>query len=141
MPQGLKVLVVDDNPATRRGLRLLLSLEQDVEDILEAQSGKEAEHLALKEHPNVVLLDVRMPGMSGIEVARRIKGSDPDVYLVAMSMVADSRQAALSAGADRFVEKTELVADIRAVLHRDPTSLASPHQNDQGIGKVERQED
>jgi DNA-binding NarL/FixJ family response regulator len=122
----LKILVVDDNPATRRGLRLLLSLEDDVGEILEASGGKEAERLAAQEHPNVVLLDVRMPGMSGIEAARLIKNQDPNVHLVAMSMVADSKAAALGAGADLFVEKTQLVAGIRSVLDRKPRqALAS----------------
>lgn len=131
-----KVLVVDDNPATRRGLRLLLSLEHDVAEILEASGGRDAERLALEEHPNVVLLDVRMPGMSGIEVARRLKRQDPGVHLVAMSMVADSKAAALSAGADLFVEKTQLVADIRSVLHANPIQDPVPPDS-QGDGTPE----
>lgn len=118
-----KVLVVDDNPATRRGLRLLLSLEPDVVEVLEAPGWKQAERLVHDDHPNVVLLDVRMPGISGIEIARRIKAWDKTIHVVAMSMVADSGHMALKAGADMFVEKSQLVSDIRAVLNRDADPL------------------
>ncbi|MGA9190197.1 MAG: response regulator transcription factor [Anaerolineales bacterium] len=133
----LKILVVDDNPATRRGLRLLLSLEDDVGEILEASGGKEAERLAAQEHPNVVLLDVRMPGMSGIETARLIKNQDPNVHLVAMSMVADSKTAALGAGADLFVEKTQLVAEIRSVLDWIPQQALASSEAESDSGPDE----
>jgi CheY-like chemotaxis protein len=114
---SLKVLVVDDNRATRRGLRLLLSLEPEVNEVFEAAGWNEAEKLVYQERPDIVLLDIRMPGMSGMAVARRIKAQLPDVHLVAMSMTADSRQGVLNAGADLFIEKTQLVSDIRAVLN------------------------
>lgn len=124
---AFKVLIVDDNPATRRGLKLLLSLEQDVEDVFEASEWKEAERLVSEEHPNLVLLDVRMPGVSGIEVARRLRVIEPRLRLIAMSMVAESKQAALSAGADMFVEKAELVGNIRAVLGGPPCKAKAGH--------------
>ncbi len=117
-----KVLVVDDNPATRRGLTLLLSLEHDVVEVFEAEGWKQAEKMVQDELPNVVLLDVRMPGMSGIEITRRIKAWDSRIHVVAMSMVAESGPMALKAGADMFVEKSQLVSDIRAVLCQDESA-------------------
>jgi two-component system response regulator YesN len=118
------VLVVDDNPATRHGLKLLLSLEGDIGNVFEASEWIEVRKMVEEAHPDIVLVDVRMPGLSGIEIARRIKASDPEIHLVAMSMVADSEANALNAGADLFVEKSRLVTDIRSIIPNDQHTVA-----------------
>ena len=69
---ALRVLVADDHPVFRHGLKALLGSVPDVEVVAEAASGEEAVELAVSTHPDVVLLDLQLPGISGIEACRRI---------------------------------------------------------------------
>ena len=103
----LRVLVVDDHPVVRHGLRAMIGGESRMEMVDEASSGEEAlEKVSLLE-PDVVLVDIRMPGMNGIEVTKRIKAARPDTAVILITMY-DSEvyvAEALRAGAAGYLLK------------------------------------
>ena len=72
----IRVLVVDDHPVVRHGLMAMLRWEKDIELVGEAADGAEAVRLILEQQPDVVLLDLRLPQLSGIEVMRRVRSED-----------------------------------------------------------------
>jgi two-component system response regulator MprA len=116
------VLVVDDEPDIRELVRL--NLEIDGHIVFTAGDGAEALELAVGEHPDLVVLDVMMPGLDGLEVCRRLRAGDEDVpilMLTARDTVPD-RVAGLDAGADDYLIKPfafdELLARVRALLRR-----------------------
>lgn len=117
----LRVLIADDHPMFRGGLRALLAGEPSIEVIGEAQTGAEAIELAESHHPDVVLMDLTMPGTDGIEATRRIVAEQPDVAVLVLTMLEDeaSLAAALRAGARGYLLKgadgSEAVRAIRAV--------------------------
>jgi DNA-binding NarL/FixJ family response regulator len=101
----LRVLIVDDLESNRQGLVALLEFEPDIEAILEAANGREAVQLVADEQPDVVLMDVRMPVMDGVEATRQIKARWPQVKVVVLTMYPSNKAEALAAGADRFLLK------------------------------------
>jgi DNA-binding NarL/FixJ family response regulator len=101
----LRVLIVDDLASNRQGLVALLEFEPDIEAILEAANGREAVQLVADEQPDVVLMDVRMPVMDGVEATRQIKARWPQVKVVVLTMYPSNKAEALAAGADRFLLK------------------------------------
>jgi DNA-binding NarL/FixJ family response regulator len=101
----LRVLIVDDLASNRHGLVALLEFEPDIEAILEAANGREAVQLVADEQPDVVLMDVRMPVMDGVEATRQIKARWPQVKVVVLTMYPSNKAEALAAGADRFLLK------------------------------------
>ncbi len=119
--QKVRVLVVDDHTLVRRGLRKILESSGEIEVIGEAADGTAAIDAAARLSPNVVLMDVSLPGLNGIEAARRITETMPDVHVLMLSMYADEpyvRQS-LAAGASGYllkdVEDEELLAAVLAV--------------------------
>ena len=102
----VRVLVADDHPVFRSGLRLLLE-DLDVEVVGEAADGEAAVELAVAERPDVVLMDLQMPGTSGLEATRRIAERAPDVRVLVLTMVEDDATlfAALRAGAAGYLLK------------------------------------
>ncbi|MFD8702793.1 response regulator [Kitasatospora sp. NPDC059648] len=119
------VLIVDDQPLQRYGFRMLLESQPDTEVVGEAAHGAEAVRLAADLRPDVVLMDIRMPGMDGIEATRRIvAGGGRSRILVLTTFDLDEyAHAALRAGASGFLLKDarpeELLAGIRAVAEGD----------------------
>jgi CheY-like chemotaxis protein len=115
----LRVLLADDHQVVRQGLVSLLSEEDTIEVIGEAADGREAVELAERLEPDVTILDVSMPVMSGVDAARRIKSRWPHIRIVALSMSEDPqvRERMQEAGADSYLLKTapyqELLAAIR----------------------------
>lgn len=103
----IKLFLVDDQPSARRGLRQRLSLEPDIRVIGEAGSGEEAIQLVPALCPDIVLMDVAMPGMDGITVTSELQHVCPNCAVVILSLYDDSitRQRAQSAGAVAFVAK------------------------------------
>lgn len=101
------VLIVDDVPVVREALRWLIEDEADLRVIGEAGDGLEAIHRAAELRPEVVILDVELPGLDGYEVARRLKGMTPPPAIVFLTVHSDAlaRQQAFAAGADGFAEK------------------------------------
>jgi DNA-binding NarL/FixJ family response regulator len=103
----IRALIVDDHPVTREGLRTALELSDDVVVVGEAASGEEAVQQAQALSPDVVFMDVRMPGMDGIEATRRIKDAAPDTKVILIT-VDESRGAvseAIHAGVSGYLLK------------------------------------
>jgi YesN/AraC family two-component response regulator len=105
LKQVTKLVIADDNPHARHGLRAILTSQVGIEVIGEASQGAEAVALVIDLHPDVVLLDVRMPNMDGIQAARTIKQRQPNIKVVMLSMYADYRTEAIDAGADAYLVK------------------------------------
>jgi len=113
-----RVLVVDDQRLVREGLTALLELVDDLQLVAVAEDGAQAVALVDEHRPDVVLMDLRMPGMDGVEATRRIRRDHPDVEVVVLTTHADddSILAALRAGARGYLTKDAGVAEIaRAV--------------------------
>ena len=129
MERQARVLIADDRQTTRRGLRALLSLVPQVDVIGEAADGQQSVELVAETRPDMVLMDMHMPVMDGVEATRRIKEQWPAVRVIALTLHAKYRAAALEAGADAFLlkdGKPDLLLDaILAQVHgslRQPTS-------------------
>jgi DNA-binding NarL/FixJ family response regulator len=101
----IRVLIVDDQPPVRKGLQSLLGFSPQVQVVGEAVDGSEAVRLVAECHPDVVLMDLQMPVMDGLEATRRIKGQWPDIRIVALTMYGKYRAQALDCGADVFLLK------------------------------------
>ena len=103
----IRVLLVDDQTVVRRGLRLRFQLESDMQVVGEASTGREAFTLAQTLMPDVVLMDIEMPGMDGIETAAALVTVVPQSAVVILSIHVDmqTRERAQAAGAVAFVEK------------------------------------
>jgi DNA-binding NarL/FixJ family response regulator len=119
--QGIPVLLADDQPLLRRGFRMIIEAEQDLTVVAEAGDGEEAAALAGRHRPDVVLMDIRMPGLDGIEATRRIVAADPAVRVLILTTFDLDEYAfgALQAGASGFLLKdvrpAELISAIRTV--------------------------
>jgi DNA-binding NarL/FixJ family response regulator len=107
MVKGIQILIVDDQPRARQGLRALLSTVPQVKGIREASNGQEALQIAIESEPDVVLMDVVMPTMDGLEATRQIKAQHPAIKVIVLSMYGDYQEKARAAGADAFVTKGE----------------------------------
>ncbi|MEJ2735555.1 MAG: response regulator transcription factor [Anaerolineae bacterium] len=105
MEQRVRILIADDRSTTRQGLRALLSLLPQVEVIAEAADGRESVDLVAEYRPDVVLMDMHMPVIDGVEATRRIKKQWPMVRIIALSIHAKYRAEALAAGVDIFLLK------------------------------------
>lgn len=128
---GIKILLVDDHKIMRDGLRALLAREPDLEIIAEADGGLAAIRLVRERKPDVVVMDLNMPEMGGIEATRRIMGEFPEVRVLALTMESDQPVVVevLKAGAKGYLLKDcaaeELVQAIRTVAAGDP--YLGPH--------------
>lgn len=117
----IRLLLVDDHEIVRAGLRMLFLAEPDMEIAGEAGSGAEALQAVAHLRPDVVLMDVAMPGMSGIEATRRIKAASPETAILALTMYEDEQYffEMLNAGASGYIPKRaapdDLVSAIRVV--------------------------
>ncbi len=117
----ITILLADDHVLVRQGTRELLERERDLEVVGEAGDGEEAVELAAHLHPDVVIMDIAMPKLSGIEATRRIKSIQPDSAVLILSAYDDDQYvfALLEAGAAGYLLKDvpaqELVEAIRAV--------------------------
>lgn len=117
----MRVLIADDHAIMRDGLRAILAREPDLEVVGEAVDGREAVERALALAPDVVLMDITMPRLNGLEATRRIREALPAVRVVGLSMHADASyvRAMFAAGADAYLLKntaaTELLLAVRAV--------------------------
>lgn len=127
----IRVMIADDQTLVRKGLRMILELEADLEVVGEAADGAQALHVAQQTQPDVVLMDVRMPQMDGLEATRRLladSGHHPHVLILTTFDLDDYVYEALRAGASGFVLKDmppeQLVAAIHTVA--DGEALLSP---------------
>jgi two-component system, NarL family, response regulator NreC len=117
----IRLLLVDDHQIVRAGLRMLFQAEADMEIVAEVGSGPDALTATAELKPDVVIMDVAMPGMSGIEATRRIKEAHPETAVIALTMHEDEQYffEMLAAGASGYVPKRaapdDLVSAIRTV--------------------------
>lgn len=119
MAGRVKVLIVDDQLRARQGLKALLATWPSPPEIKEATNGKQALALVQEYKPDLVLMDVRMQEMDGLEATRRIKASWPNVLVVVLSMYPEYEPEAMLAQADAFVckgEPPEILLDTLNVL-------------------------
>jgi two-component system, NarL family, response regulator NreC len=118
----ISILLADDHEIVREGLRALFDKEPDMNVIAEASDGQKAVQLALKLVPDVVIMDIAMPRMNGMEATRRIVDGYPDIKIIALSQSSDRKlvREMLAAGASGYVLKSckyaDLVKAIRAVM-------------------------
>jgi DNA-binding NarL/FixJ family response regulator len=107
---AIRALIVDDHPVTRDGLRTALELSDEVSIVGEASTGEEAVERVGELRPGLVLMDINMPGMGGIEATRRIREAFPDtvVFLCSTYSLDDLPPDATSSGANAYVNKEEL---------------------------------
>ncbi len=121
----IRVLIADDHPVLRSGLRVLLATDPDLEVVGEAGTGEETLHLAEELRPDVVLLDIGMPGESGIETVRHLKEKLPALRVLFLTMHEEEGMLleALNAGGDGYVikraDQPEIIQAIRAVRRGD----------------------
>ena len=115
----IRLLLVDDHEIVRAGLRMLFSAEPEVEIIGEASSGEEAIVAVQDLGPDVVLMDVGMPGIGGVEATRRIKVSHPQIAVLALTMHEDEEYffEMLAAGASGYVPKRAAPDDLMSAIH------------------------
>ena len=147
----IKVLIVDDHAVLRAGLRTLLNLQPDIEVVAEAADGLEAVEKVTRFRPEVVLMDISLPGRDGLEVTKDLKKTHPWVKVLILTMHEDRRylHPALKAGASGYVVKraadTELIDAIRAVyrgdvfLHPSVARIVVDEYLEQGLSERERE--
>jgi NarL family two-component system response regulator LiaR len=118
MTGPIRVLLVDDHLVVRRGLATLLLAFDDMVLVGEAQTGAEALELCATAHPDVVLMDLLMPEMDGVEATRAIRERYPDIQVIAMTSLDeyDYVQRALAAGAEGYLLKNSSADDLAAAL-------------------------
>ncbi len=115
-----RIVLADDHKIVRQGLRFLLESESDLQVIAEAATGTEAAAIIQKEQPEVLVADIRMPGLTGIELVREIKKTSPKTVTVILSMFSDEAYIieALRAGARGYVAKESSVEELVAAIRK-----------------------
>ncbi len=117
----IRVLLVDDHTLVRQGIRVLLETQEDIEVVAEASGGYEAIEKAHEFHPDIILMDLAMPDLNGMETTRQIRADCPDIQVVALTMHGADEYLfrALEAGAAGYMLKeadaSELASAVRAV--------------------------
>ncbi len=126
---SIRALIVDDHPVTRDGLRTALELSDDVSIVGEAGTGEEALERVGELHPDVVFMDVRMPGIGGIEATREIRKASPDTHVILFTVdesrtaITEAIQAGVSgyllkdASAEELVDAAKHALEGKAVIH------------------------
>ncbi len=123
----LRVALVDDHQVMRSGIRALLVDQENIDVIAEADNGMDAVELAGRYHPDVMLMDVAMPRMNGVEATRRIKALYPDIRIIGLSMFNDPETAARmrQAGAEAYLCKTGSGEALIRAVQGKPASSAN----------------
>lgn len=121
MSDNIRILIADDHTIVRSGLRLLLEAEPDIDVIGEASDGAEALNLVEEHRPDLVLMDISMPGMDGLEATRQIKANWPEIKVLVLTMHRSDEYffEMLKAGASGYIlkgaETSDLIQAVRVV--------------------------
>ena len=115
----IRILLVDDHAVVRAGLRMLLGADPELQIVGEAENGAQALRLTDELAPDVVLMDISMPDMNGIEATRKIKEQNPNVVVLALTMHEDDQYffEMLAAGASGYVPKRAAPNDLLSAIH------------------------
>lgn len=131
MTRMIKILLVDDHPVVRDGYRRLFESSVDIQVVAEAGSGEQACELYAKQGADIVVLDLNMPGIGGLETIRRLRARDPEVRILVFSMH-DNKvmiERALEAGAAGYLSKssvaTQMMDAVRSVAESKPHAYAT----------------
>jgi two-component system, NarL family, response regulator LiaR len=129
-PETMKIMIVDDHVSVRQGLRVFLEVTPNMECVAEATTGKEAIELFQKHRPDVVLMDLVMPGMNGVEAARNILEIAPNTRIIALTSFdnADLVQDAFKVGITSYVIKNlsiEMLADAIEKAYRGESVISA----------------
>lgn len=118
-----EIILVDDHKIVREGLRIVIESSPAYKVIAEADNGRQAVKLAAEMNPDIILMDVAMPGLNGVEAAKQILNSNPEIRIIALSMYSDKQfvSGMLAAGAYAYLLKDcdsdELLKAIDTVMH------------------------
>ena len=121
MTSTIRILIADDHTLMREGIRALLEDQTDIVVVGEASDGREAVRLANQQRPNVILMDIAMPSLNGLEATRQIKHEHPEINILVLTMYDHEEylRESLEAGASGYILKraaaSELIVAIRAV--------------------------
>ncbi len=123
MKEKTRILIVDDSASFRKGIRALLDIQPDMQVAGLASQGYKAIQLIEDLHPDLLLLDAQMPGLTGIDVTLEIKKKWPEIKVILMTMYVDFRSKAIEAGADAFITKgippEHMLSVIRGIIHQE----------------------
>jgi DNA-binding NarL/FixJ family response regulator len=138
----IRVLLVDDHPVVRRGLHSILSNMNDIQVIGEAENSAQALEYTRERHPDVIILDIRMPGSSGLQIIQALKQMHPTVKIVVLTSYDSDEHlfGALSSGAHGFVLKSvahEEIAEVIRGVYRDERQLRPPKLVGRVLGEFE----
>jgi DNA-binding NarL/FixJ family response regulator len=126
----LRIVIADDHAVVRQSLRLMLEVDHEVDVVGEAADGAQAIAMAEELHPDLVLMDIRMEGMDGVEATRRLKQSAPDLPVLVLTGFGEDQILlnAVEAGAQGFLLKDATSAEVKEAIHRvvDGESLVTP---------------
>jgi two-component system, NarL family, response regulator len=116
----VRVLIVDDHPVVRLGLAAIISLQPDMVVIGEAGSGEDACAICLKQSPDIVLMDLRLPGLSGVQAIRRIRETNPETRFIVLTTYEGDEdiRRALDAGAQAYLLKAMSHADVTSAIRK-----------------------
>ncbi len=115
----IHLMLVDDHEVVRVGLRTFLETQEDFETVAEANNGEAAIDAALKAHPDVILMDITMPGMDGMEATRRLQSLCPDCRVLALTVHDDKQyfMQMLAAGASGYITKQAAADELVEAIH------------------------
>lgn len=111
-----RIMIVEDNLRARCALKALISQQADIKVTAEASNGQEAIQRIQGQVPDVILMDIRMPVMDGLEATRAIKARWPRVRIIALTMYPENRAEAFEAGADAFLLKGCAVEEVTSMI-------------------------
>jgi DNA-binding NarL/FixJ family response regulator len=143
MSTPVRLLIVDDHAIVREGLRTLLSEEQDIVVVGEAASGQDAVALAQRVQPDVVLMDLMMPGMDGVEATQRLRVLLPSVRVVVLTSFGEDQRVrkAIQAGAIGYLLKDVLKDGLLQAIHAAARGRPTLHPEAQAVLMRQNQEE